>query len=412
MIDATPRLELPFLLPSQADKHVNVNLAFQKLDTLVQATVKSRTTGLQPANPGEGDAYILPSGKTGSTWQTFAHNCIAIFCDGSWTSMVPKPGWQVFVEDEAAHVCHRQGAWVVANSPSANLLINGGFDIWQRGQTFTAPAIGKYLADRWFVRSLTGAVSRSGDCPDTAQYSLAVSSPTSAVAQRIESCHLTCASNSAIGVRAYVKSLAGPASVTLKLSHAIAKDNFTTVTLIDSHSAAMTSNVWTEIEWHNVLLPSGAKDGLELEIAFQGGSGGARIACVQAHLNGLPERFTTLPAFQEQLACERYFEKTQPLDVVPGAFAINSGLAFGMIHISGIFRALVPFRTPKSKIPTIKVYASGGAVDYVSYYDGQWRDTGQLSVVPPTATLKGFYCGHNSPSSFETQFGWTAEAEL
>lgn len=45
-----------------------------------------------------------------------------------------------------------------------NLLINSGFDIWQRGTSFSIPGNGQYTADRWFSRrqnsSLGATVSR------------------------------------------------------------------------------------------------------------------------------------------------------------------------------------------------------------------------------------------------------------
>jgi hypothetical protein len=40
-------------------------------------------------------------------------------------------------------------AWV--DAPSGNVIINGAFDIWQRGATFTNPISGTYTADRWFA---------------------------------------------------------------------------------------------------------------------------------------------------------------------------------------------------------------------------------------------------------------------
>jgi hypothetical protein len=43
-----------------------------------------------------------------------------------------------------------------ATIPQANVLDNGGFEIWQRGTSFTSPASATYTADRWRVQT-TGA---------------------------------------------------------------------------------------------------------------------------------------------------------------------------------------------------------------------------------------------------------------
>lgn len=42
----------------------------------------SRTTTAQPASPTNGDCYIIPSGKTGTQWATFAVNSIALYRNG------------------------------------------------------------------------------------------------------------------------------------------------------------------------------------------------------------------------------------------------------------------------------------------------------------------------------------------
>ena len=41
-----------------------------------------------------------------------------------------------------------------------NLLINGGFDVWQRGTSFSSPATTKYTADRWKVMGTVTTVSK------------------------------------------------------------------------------------------------------------------------------------------------------------------------------------------------------------------------------------------------------------
>jgi len=42
-----------------------------------------------------------------------------------------------------------------------NAMINGGFDIWQRGTTFTTPGDGVYTADRWYANSNANVMSTS-----------------------------------------------------------------------------------------------------------------------------------------------------------------------------------------------------------------------------------------------------------
>ena len=67
----TAKLYLTYLLASQADKHVAVNEALSALDTLVQASVNSRSLASQPTSSQEGDAYILPSVPTGYAYAEY-----------------------------------------------------------------------------------------------------------------------------------------------------------------------------------------------------------------------------------------------------------------------------------------------------------------------------------------------------
>ena len=50
-------------------------------------------------------------------------------------------------------------------SKSRNVIQNGNFDVWQRGTTFTSPALNAYLADRWkyVVVTATGTVTITAD---------------------------------------------------------------------------------------------------------------------------------------------------------------------------------------------------------------------------------------------------------
>ena len=59
-MDHTARLTLPFIMPSQAQKHITHNEAIQALDALVQPVVESRVVATPPATPLEGEAWIVP----------------------------------------------------------------------------------------------------------------------------------------------------------------------------------------------------------------------------------------------------------------------------------------------------------------------------------------------------------------
>ncbi len=110
------KLGLAYVAPQQSQKHVTVNEAFRRLDMLVQASVRSRTLAAQPAGPADGDAYILPAGKTGADWAVMSAGAIAAFQDGAWTEFSPREGWRVWVDDENLARSFDGAAWVAESA--------------------------------------------------------------------------------------------------------------------------------------------------------------------------------------------------------------------------------------------------------------------------------------------------------
>lgn len=102
-------LKLPFIQPSQAQKHVTHNEALRVLDVLVQLVVSSRTDATPPATPPDGRRHIVPAGGTGD-WADQDGN-LAVFWDGGWTFLAPLAGWQAYVKDEDIHVTFQSGSW-------------------------------------------------------------------------------------------------------------------------------------------------------------------------------------------------------------------------------------------------------------------------------------------------------------
>jgi hypothetical protein len=111
MSDATPRLGLPWLMPAQAQKHVTVNESLGRLDALVQCAVQSRTEAVQPSQPGEGQAWILPADPSGADWAGFSQTDIAYFQDGAWHRIAARAGLTAWVVDEAVLLLFDGTGW-------------------------------------------------------------------------------------------------------------------------------------------------------------------------------------------------------------------------------------------------------------------------------------------------------------
>lgn len=108
-MNATPNLILPYIMPSQAQKHVTHNEAIQTLDAVAQLAVKSCGLAEPPGLPADGDRYIPAPGASGA-WTSWDLN-VALYIDGAWTKLAPRPGWLCWIEDEGRLVKWNGSAW-------------------------------------------------------------------------------------------------------------------------------------------------------------------------------------------------------------------------------------------------------------------------------------------------------------
>ena len=53
------RLDLPYLMPAQAQKHVTHNDALHRLDLVVQLVLEELERDTPPADPGAGEIYAI-----------------------------------------------------------------------------------------------------------------------------------------------------------------------------------------------------------------------------------------------------------------------------------------------------------------------------------------------------------------
>lgn len=108
-MDRTPILDLPYILPQQAQAHVTHNEAIRALDALVQLTVLDRDLAAPPLGPANGDRYIVGAAATGA-WEGHDDD-IAAWQDGEWVFSTPLTGWHGWLVDEAMFVMWSATAW-------------------------------------------------------------------------------------------------------------------------------------------------------------------------------------------------------------------------------------------------------------------------------------------------------------
>ena len=110
----TPNLSLPYIAPSQAQKHVTHNEALRRLDAVIHLSVVDRGGNAPPADPAEGERRLVGADPAG-LWQGRG-GMLAAFQDGAWVFLQPRAGWVAWVEAEGAWLSFDGEAWSVLRS--------------------------------------------------------------------------------------------------------------------------------------------------------------------------------------------------------------------------------------------------------------------------------------------------------
>ncbi len=105
----SPVLSLPFLEPSQAQKHVTHNEALETLDLLVQAVVGDRSRTSAPTDPEKGDRHIVAAGAMGD-WAGKDH-FLALWTGERWAYAEPSVGWRAYVLSDRAVAVFTGSGW-------------------------------------------------------------------------------------------------------------------------------------------------------------------------------------------------------------------------------------------------------------------------------------------------------------
>ncbi|WP_170552079.1 DUF2793 domain-containing protein [Ruegeria atlantica] len=115
----SPRLSLPFLQPSQAQKHVTHNEALRQLDVVTQLSLASTNASTPPAVPDQGEVHALGGVPTGD-W-TGQAGMLAAWLDNAWYFAAPGTGWRAWDESTGQMKVWDGGAWIDPPVATQNL---------------------------------------------------------------------------------------------------------------------------------------------------------------------------------------------------------------------------------------------------------------------------------------------------
>ena len=119
MSQNSPRLNLPFLQPSQAQKHVTHNEALRRLDLLVQLNVATTNATNPPAAPDQGEVHALGLAPTGE-W-TGQDGKLAAWLDNAWQFVTPEMGWRAWDQGAGCLKVWDGTSWIKPSITTQNL---------------------------------------------------------------------------------------------------------------------------------------------------------------------------------------------------------------------------------------------------------------------------------------------------
>lgn len=129
MSERSPSLDLPFIQPAQAQKHVTHNEAVELLDMIVQLVVVDFAAETPPVAPVEGEVWALGAAPTGA-WSG-GDGQLATYRGGGWLFVSPKEGWRAWGTTGAEMRVYSGGDWLALDSEFNNLAglgVNAAYD--------------------------------------------------------------------------------------------------------------------------------------------------------------------------------------------------------------------------------------------------------------------------------------------
>lgn len=311
-----------------------------------------------------------------------------------------------------------------------NVIINGGFDIWQRGTSFGSLTDGAFFADRWAVdfngTGATRTVSRqeiAGAWATSSRYFMRYAQSVAGSGgtynwfhQRIED--VTTLAGQNVVISFWAKADASR-SVDVAGSQVFGSGGSTQVNFTLGTAALTTT--WTKFSFTVALGSMSGKTigtGSNVEIDFKLPLNTAMtidIGDVQLEAGSQATPFSRAGGTiqRELAACQRYYEKSYDQTTALGTatFVGAGGGAFGT-NASGYSVASTYFKVTKRSAPTITSYDTSGNSGKCSTYASDGTVTANKTPGIDQIGVTGFRAYENGTTKNGLFYQWVADSEL
>lgn len=142
-MDATERLQLPMIMPGQAQKEFFHNEALQLLDAVVAGAVEEPPRDDPPQSPSSGQCYLVGSSPIGD-WSPHAGK-LAVFSEAGWRFVAPVAGMSLLVKTSETLATYGSAGWEVGTIRASRLFIDGVQVIGPRSTAIADPAGGSTI---------------------------------------------------------------------------------------------------------------------------------------------------------------------------------------------------------------------------------------------------------------------------
>lgn len=338
-------------------------------EAIADGTANNRAVGI--ADLTNGKVYIYGECPLFSGLTPGARYYLDATTPGALTVSAPADGVAIGIAKSATVLwVDIDSPPVVTTTPGKNALINGGFDVWQRGSGSTSCPAGArtFLADRWYVNpagaAITQQLSASVPAGALARYSLqldgAASVTTVLAGQRIEAAAIPSVKR-AVTFSAKIYNGTGAAfTPSILFGTPAAVDDFTTVTnRLTQALQSCPAGAWTTISYSvDISAYTNIDNGLQVEIQLPIGLlvAGKTVSITEVQLEegGAVTIFDRRPIGIELRLCQRYYEK---LGAGPQTFRAY------MIQANTIYGGETQFKVTKRAVPATTLIGTPGT-DY------------------------------------------------